>query len=78
MWVWSGILLEDMDALPPVHPIKMVPQYTSGTGRPWAPCEGALALSNCLGESDLIYLGELILLNHQEPVLVDIQLCYVY
>ena len=28
MWVWHGVLLKDLDAVPTVSPIEMVPQST--------------------------------------------------
>ena len=63
MCVWNGLLLQDMAAIPPVHPIKMFPRSASGIGRPWAPWEGVMALSSGIGESDLIYLGGVLMLS---------------
>ena len=54
MWVWHEVLLEDMDDLPPVRLIEMVPHYASGTGGPWEPWEEAAELVNVMGEDDLI------------------------
>ena len=44
MWVWSGVLLQDLDDVPPVRPIEMVPQPASGVGQPWAPWEGEVSI----------------------------------
>ena len=78
IWVWSGVLLQDLDAVPPVHLIDMVPQSVSGAGQPYALCEGARALASGLREDYLIYLREVLVLAHWESVPVDIWLCYVY
>ena len=34
VWVWRGMLVQDLDAVPKAHPIEMVPRYASGAGRP--------------------------------------------
>ena len=36
VWVQHGVILQDMDAIRIVHPVKVVPQYASDTGKPWA------------------------------------------
>ena len=77
MWVWRGVLLQDMDAVYPVCPVEMITQSAFGAGRPWAHWEGELVLASGIGEDDLIYLGEVLVLAHQEPVPVDLWLCSV-
>ena len=37
VWVWRGVLLQDLDAVPSLHSIEMVPQSVSGTEQPWVP-----------------------------------------
>ena len=69
------MLLQDLDAVPTVCHVEMVPHPDSGAGRPWSPRERALALASGIGEADIIYLGEVLVLDHQEPVPVDIWLC---
>ena len=54
VWIWSGLLLQDIDAIPPVHPVKVVPQYASGTGQPLAPLKLVLTLLSVPGEVELI------------------------
>ena len=34
MWVWHGVLLQDLDSIPPVCPIEMVPLSDSGADDP--------------------------------------------
>ena len=77
MWVWRGLLLQNMDAEPPVRPVEMVPQSASSSGRPW---EGSLALDSCIGEDDPIYLDlgrGGVMLAHRDPVTVDLLICYM-
>ena len=59
------VFLQDMDAIPPVHPIKVVPKSASGAGRPGAICKGAWTFHNLLEESNLIYLVEVFVLAYR-------------
>ena len=70
--------LRDLYTVPPVHPVKAVPQSASGVGQPWAPSKVALTFGSVLGESDLIYLREMIMLYNHELVPVNQRLCSVW
>ena len=47
------MLLQDLDAIPPVNPVELVPKYAYIAGGSWAPWEGSLALVSCLGKLNL-------------------------
>ena len=55
MWLWCGVLLQDMYAFSTVLPVEMFHQSTSGKVRPWSPWEVALSIHSGLGEAELIY-----------------------
>ena len=70
-----GLLLHDMDYLPPVYPMKVIPKYASSVRQHGAPWKGALIFSNVSREYGLIYLGYLFLLSYQYPVIVNRRIC---
>ena len=63
--VRSGVILQDMDAITPVHLVKVVPKSTYGAGQTGAPLKEALSFANIPGEAELIELGEVFLLSDQ-------------
>ena len=77
MWILHGVILQDMDAVPPVCPVEMVPQPASGVGLPWETWEVSLTIDSGLGEDDFIYLGEVLIFAYRKPVPVDLWLCYI-
>ena len=38
--VRRDVLLQNLDAIPQVHPVKVVTQFVSCEGQPWAPWKG--------------------------------------
>ena len=64
VWLRCGMILRYMDAVPPVHLVEIVPPSASGAGQPWAPWKGALEFFSVLGEYNLIYLREMLMLAH--------------
>ena len=57
VWVLHGVLLQDLDAVPPVNPVEVVTDSASGAGQPWTPWKGALMFVSFLVEFDLIELS---------------------
>ena len=72
VWVWCRVLLQYLDYVLPMHPVEIIPHYDSGVGQPWAPWKGALSFVIILGEAYLIDLKEVLVLNHWEPLPVDL------
>ena len=66
MQVQREVLLQDLCAVLPVHPVKVVPHYDSGVGRPWSEWKGVLIFVSIPGEVDLIDLREMLIIfiNH--------------
>ena len=61
--VRHGVLLQGMNSILPVHPMKVVHYPASGEGQPGEPWKGALKFFNVPGEADLINFGEVFVLD---------------
>ena len=55
-----------------MNPINTVLEATSGVRRSRATGEGALTLADVPGESDLLDMGEVLILAHKKPLPVDL------
>ena len=60
-----GVSLRDLDDIPPVRLMKVVPKYDSGARLPGSPRKGILAFANSHGEDDIIYLVEVFVLAYR-------------
>ena len=78
MWVWRGLLLQDLDSISPLRYIEMVNNSASRTGKTWVPQRREIALDIGLGGDDLVYLLGVLVLAHRDSVLVNLQLCYIF
>ena len=56
-----------MDTILPVHPVEAGMEDVYGVRLSGASWEGALKLTDDVGESDLVNLGEMLMLTKQKP-----------
>ena len=54
--VQRGVLLQDIDVVPQIHAVEVVPQSNYVAGRPWEPWKWVLKFVSVLGEAKPIDL----------------------